>query len=47
VSNVYVPMIGDLWNCTDTLPGDACEALDIQHGSTYAQAVRSLRAEAA
>ncbi|XVQ83179.1 hypothetical protein ACQP2K_30695 [Microbispora siamensis] len=33
-----------LWNCTDILPRQACELLDIPQGSTYAQAVRSLTA---
>jgi hypothetical protein len=34
---------GQLWNCTDTLDSGACEDLGLPHGSTYAQAVRSLR----
>lgn len=38
-----LPIIGSLWNCTDIMPGDLCEALDLQRGSTYAQGVRSLR----
>lgn len=33
-----------LWNCTDTLPGEYCEQVQIAQGSSYAQAVRSLKA---
>lgn len=33
-------LVGQLWNCTDILPGTECEDLDIPRGSTYAQAVR-------
>ena len=38
-------LIGQLWNCTDVLPSMACENLDIQRGSTYAQAARKLKAD--
>lgn len=34
---------GQLWNCTDILPGGVCSELDIRQGSTYAQAARLLR----
>lgn len=34
---------GLLWNCTDCLPGDNCEELDIPRGSTYAAAARKIR----
>lgn len=36
-------LLGQLWNCTDILPGCDCMLLDIPSGSTYAQAVRSIR----
>lgn len=35
-------LVGQLWNCTDTMPSYTCEALDLLHGSTFAQGVRSL-----
>lgn len=31
-----------LWDCTDILPSEYCDDLDLPPGSTYAQAVRSL-----
>jgi hypothetical protein len=34
---------GQLWNCTDILPGSVCTELDLRQGSTYAQAARLLR----
>lgn len=33
---------GLLWNCTDVMPEALCVELDIPHGSSYAQGVRSL-----
>lgn len=36
-------VIGMLWNCTDILPGDCCDILEIPAGSTYAQAVRLIK----
>ena len=36
-------LAGNLWNCTDILPGTYCDDLGIPHGSTYAQAARFLR----
>jgi len=36
-------LAGQLWNCTDTLPGEYCNDLEIPPGSTYAQAARHLR----
>lgn len=36
-------LIGQLWNCTDTMPSDLCDELDLPVGSTYAQGARSLR----
>ena len=38
-------LCGQLWNCTDILPGMACADLDLPEGSTYARAVRKLRDE--
>lgn len=38
-------VIGQLWNCTDVLPNDYCEIVDLAPGSTYAQAVRQMAAE--
>jgi hypothetical protein len=38
-------LLGALWNCTDVLPAGYCQQLDIEQGSTYAQAVRALRAQ--
>jgi hypothetical protein len=34
---------GQLWNCTDILPGDVCTELDLRQVSTYAQAARLVR----
>jgi hypothetical protein len=34
---------GQLWSCTDCMPGYACAELDIPSGSTYAQAARHIR----
>ena len=34
---------GQLWRCTDVMPGDTCEVLDMHPGSTYAQAARRVR----
>ena len=36
-------LCGQVWQCTDILPRDFCEVIDIPSGSTYAQAARSLR----
>jgi hypothetical protein len=36
-------LTGQLWNCTDILPGGDCESLGLPHGSTYAQAARLIR----
>jgi hypothetical protein len=38
-------LTGQLWNCTDMVPQMTCRDLDIPPGSTYAVAVRRLRAE--
>jgi hypothetical protein len=38
-------LLGQLWNSTDVLPGDYCEMLELQEGSTFAQAVRKIAAE--
>ena len=39
----FIALCGKLWNCTDILPRDACNDLDIRQGSTYAMAARVLR----
>ena len=31
---------GQLWNCTDIVPSDTCDLLDIRSGSSFAQAAR-------
>ena len=36
-------LVGQLWNCTDTLTGEYCHRLAIPRGSTYAQAAQLLR----
>ena len=36
-------LLGQLWPCTDILPGDYCEQMDLPRGSSYAQAVRQLK----
>jgi hypothetical protein len=36
-------LLGQLWHCTDALPGGYCHQLGISPGSTYAQAARHLR----
>lgn len=36
-------LAGRLWSCTDILPHDACDDLDISPGSTCAQAARQVR----
>ncbi len=36
-------LLGQLWRCTDILPGDYCDQLYIRRGSTYAQAVRQIK----
>ena len=30
-------LLGQLWNCTDTLPSDRCATLDLPPGSSYAR----------
>lgn len=39
-------LLGQLWNCTDTLPSHECEGIGVRRGSSYAQAVRRLWLEA-
>ena len=39
-------LAGQLWQCTDILPGHVCDDLGIPLGSTYAQAARHIRAGA-
>lgn len=38
-------LLGKLYHCTDILPAGYCEHLDLTHGSTYAQAVRTIKRE--
>jgi hypothetical protein len=38
-------LIGQLWNCTDVLPSEYCSMLELEQGSTYAQAVRKIATE--
>jgi hypothetical protein len=33
---------GQLHNCTDTMPADRCDDLDVSRGSSYAQGTRSI-----
>lgn len=35
---------GVVWNCTDVLPGEYCQQLELPAGFTYAQAARRIRA---
>lgn len=35
-------LVGQLWNCTDCMPGWACDNLDLLRGSTYAHGVRKV-----
>jgi hypothetical protein len=36
---------GKLWHCTDIMPSNLCDDLDMPPGATYAQACRRIRAE--
>lgn len=36
-------LTGKLWNCTDTMPSDLCQLLELTQGSSYAQGVRHWR----
>ena len=38
-------LLGQLHNCTDVMPGNGCEELDLPMGSTYARGVRKLLSE--
>jgi len=38
-------LLGQLWNCTDVMPQECCQILDMDQGSTFAQAVRKVKAE--
>jgi hypothetical protein len=38
-------LIGQLWNCTDIMPSQLCEDLDLPLGSTYARAVHKAAQE--
>src|SRR5690242_7284535 len=39
-------LTGQLWNCTDVMPGSMCDDLNLLRGSTYAVAARKLRQNA-
>jgi hypothetical protein len=34
---------GQLWNCTDIMPGEFCRDLEIPPGSTYGQGARAVK----
>lgn len=36
-------LIGQLWNCSDIMPCNGCEELELPLGSTYARAVRLMK----
>jgi hypothetical protein len=38
-------LLGQLWNCTDIVPGDFCMTVGIPCGSSYAILARELKAE--
>jgi len=38
-------LLGLMTHCTDVMPGELCELLDIERGSTYARAAQRLLAE--
>lgn len=37
-------LLGQLWNCSDIMPGSLCDDLELRHGRTYAVAARELKA---
>jgi hypothetical protein len=41
IVHVFFPLL----NCNDPLPASCCDQLDLPEGSTYAQAVRKLKAD--
>ena len=36
-------LLGKLWHCTDIMPRTLCGDLELERGSTYAQAAQHLR----
>ena len=38
-------LLGQLWRCSDIMPGTLCDELDMPAGSTYARAAQQLAAE--
>jgi len=36
-------LMGQLWNCIDTMPSESCDTLGLSSGSTYAVGARELR----
>ncbi len=39
-------LLGKLWTCTDCVPGDVCEELGFERGSSYASIAQRLKAVA-
>lgn len=37
-------LLGKLWRCTEPMPDDTCDRLDLQRGSTYAKAAQGILA---
>ncbi|MCA1840852.1 MAG: hypothetical protein ABR507_11420 [Actinomycetota bacterium] len=37
-------LLGKLWKCTEVMPNNLCDRLDIEHGSTYAKAAQMILA---
>ncbi len=37
-------LLGQLWDCSDIMPGMLCDNLEMHHGSTYAAAAQRLAA---
>jgi len=35
-------LLGQFWNCSDILPGDVCDEIDLPRGSSYSIAARRL-----
>jgi hypothetical protein len=35
-------LCGQLWNCSDIMPGEDCDAIELPQGSTYAKAARKI-----
>ncbi len=35
-------LCGQLWNCSDIMPGEDCDSIELPRGSTYAKAARMI-----